>query len=147
MDDRAAVIGGAIAGCLAPLSNIAVKAFNGAGRLSLGDIPFVEMLVFGLIGATVVYFMAERVRRHVFVYGLAGPFLVLGVINSQRAQNLGAEVKQTEEAAKTLLKANDSLEKSNHGLVRENASLSSESSTGLGGEAIEAILESDEPAI
>lgn len=93
LTEKAAVIAGAVAGCLAPLTTVAVTAFNRNSNMVFSDIPWVLMLVFAVIGAVVVFFLAERNRRHVFTYAIAAPFLVLAIIRTHDAEAARTEVE------------------------------------------------------
>ena len=94
LTEKAAVIAGAVAGCLAPLTTVAVAAFNKKSNLDFSDIPWELMCVFALIGAVVVFFLAERNRRHVFTYAIAAPFMVLGIIKTHDANVAETENKE-----------------------------------------------------
>lgn len=116
LTEKSAIIAGAVAGCLAPLTTVAVSAFNKKSDLNLTDVPWVLMFAFAFIGAIVVFFLAERKRRHVFTYAIAAPFIVLGILKTHDAnvaqsniEEKKAEIRIEEKKNAVLLSAYDAV--------------------------------------
>lgn len=128
---------GAAAGTLGPLSNSAVSAFNGSSDVTLASIPWVQVLLFAVIGGIVSAFMSDGMKKHVFSYGIAAPFLVLNFINNKQAADSdkkAASVTQAVSAVKTTTQ-------NNQAATVEN------SPPPLGAEAEQATIASDLPAL
>lgn len=146
MSDAQATIGGAVAGLLAPLATSALTAFQGTGPIDLSSRFWIQIILFPILGAVAVYFLAERVRRHVFVYGIAAPFLILGVFNSQKAA-MTDQARQSQQAAvRERDVAEQASETANNNQARQ-ATVANQEPARIGTEAAEALLNSTLPAL
>lgn len=144
MSDLHATLGGAVAGALAPLSTKAAAAFNHQTDFNLSDIPWALMFAFSVIGAAVVYFIAERVKRHVFTYGVVAPFLVLGTVKTYQADQAEGQKKQAENAE---IKSKEVAADLANDLQKARAIATRRSNDELGQEGVQALTTPDAPAL
>lgn len=109
MAAKGVLFGGLAGGAIPYLLGMAHEAVSGraGGDIFLYQNPgyWLGTLLFGLIGAVVVYFFGESDRRKAFVMGAAAPGLVLGLAQggSQEATALGPARAETLAAASWLI--------------------------------------------
>jgi hypothetical protein len=82
MTDIHKIIGGAVAGGVAPLATYAANAFAAGDNVILTSLPLGLILVFAIIGAVTAFFTATT-RMTVFTAGVAGPFIILAIIQTK----------------------------------------------------------------
>lgn len=93
---KSAILGG-FCGILAPLSLYGTKMFQKINNSDGVAVPFnlppaevityhaILLIFFAIVGAGAAYFLADGVKRHIFIYGIAGPYIVMAVIATQQA--------------------------------------------------------------